>query len=200
MDKENLRRMLVVAFAISGFTALVYEIVWMRPLQLIFGSTIYAVSTMLSGFLFGFALGAYLFRNLADKAENPVKVFALLELGIGVYGFIILGLFKVIPKLYIGLNAVFLQFLLAFVVVLIPATLFGGTWPVMSKSYSRLSHVGKDMGVLYGWNSFGAVLGSLGAGFLLIPLLGITRSAIIAACLNLLIGVIFIKKRRDDGS
>ena len=80
------RKFLLWAFAISGFTALVYEIVWSRPLQIIFGSTIYAVSTILTTFFVGFALGSYVLRNVADNSKNPVKLFAMLQLGIGLYG------------------------------------------------------------------------------------------------------------------
>ena len=66
----NSRKLLLIAFAISGFTALVYEVVWSRPLQLIFGSTIYAVSTILTTFFIGFALGSFIFRNISDKTKE----------------------------------------------------------------------------------------------------------------------------------
>src|SRR3989344_3568899 len=88
MNEENMRKLLLIAFMLSGMTALIYEVTWIRPLQLIFGSTIYAVSTMLTSLLIGFALGSYLFRNKADEAKSPILLFAKLELGIGLYGLI----------------------------------------------------------------------------------------------------------------
>ena len=69
----KIKRLILLAFMISGMTALIYEIVWARPLQLIFGSTIYAVSTILTTFFIGFAFGSYIFRNLADNAKEPAK-------------------------------------------------------------------------------------------------------------------------------
>ena len=65
---------------ISGMTALIYEVVWTRPLQLIFGSTVYAVSTIVTTFLAGFAIGSYSFRNIADTTKNPIKLFCIILL------------------------------------------------------------------------------------------------------------------------
>jgi len=196
----NPKRLLLIAFAISGFTALVYEVAWSRPLQVIFGSTIYAISTILTTFFVGFALGSYLFRNIADKSENPKKLFGLMQLGIGIYGFIILFLFKAITPIYLTLNIPVMQFLLLFIILIIPATLFGGIWPVVNKDYVNTDRVGKDAGKLYAFNSFGSFLGPLAAGFLLIPLLGITKTSIFAALLNILLGIIFISlKGRENG-
>ena len=121
----NKRKLLLIAFAISGMTALIYEIVWSRPLQLIFGSTIYAVSTILTTFFIGFSLGSYLFRNIADKTKNPLALFGILELGIGIYGLVILSIFKFLTPIYLALDIPILNFLLLFSVIIIPTTLFG---------------------------------------------------------------------------
>ena len=184
------KKLLLLAFAISGFTALVYEIVWSRPLQLIFGSTIYAVSTILTTFFVGFALGSYIFRNIADNSKNTERLFSLLQLGIGIYALIILGIFKVLTPIYLALNLPILQFLLLFVIIIIPATLFGATWPILNKAYINSTQIGKDAGKLYAWNSFGSFLGPIAAGFIFIPLLGITNTSILAAVLNILTGIL----------
>lgn len=192
-NKKNsgLKKLLILAFALSGMTALVYEVVWIRPLQLVFGSTIYAISTMLTTFMMGFALGSYLIRNIADRTKNPVLLFALLEFGIGIYGMIILFIFKILPSIYLsalGLSGFqFLQFALCFIVLIIPATLFGATWPVANKIYVNLNNFGKDAGMLYSFNSLGAFVGVIAAGFILIPMLGTRNTSISAAVLNLLI-------------
>jgi len=197
------KKILILLFALSGFTALVYEIVWARSLQLIFGSTIYAVSTILTTFFVGFALGSYLFRNLADRTEKPLGLFALLELGIGVYGLGIIWLFKIITPVYLALDALILQFLLLFIILIIPATLFGGLWPVVNRLYVGLNNTGKDIGNLYSGNSLGSSLGPLVAGFILIPLLGIKATSILAASLNIFIGIgifilIYYKENRGN--
>jgi len=192
-QRKRLRILLLFAFALSGLTCFIYEVVWTRPLQLIFGSTIYAVSAMLTTFMVGFVLGAFLFRNLADRSKNPALLFAGLEFGIGLYGLVILSLFKVLPSIYLSFLGFpgfqFFQFVLAFLVLILPATFFGATWPVVNRAYVNLSDMGKDVGRLYSFNSLGGVFGSLGAGFLLIPLLGIQNTSLFAASLNLLIAI-----------
>lgn len=182
------KKILPLLFAISGMTALIYEIVWSRPLQLIFGSTIYAVSTILTTFFIGFALGSYVFRNIADKTKNPLRLFGLLEFGIGIYGLIILSLFKIITPIYLALDVLGLQFLLLFLILITPAILFGATWPVVNKTYVKEKKVGKDSGALYSFNSFGSFLGPILAGFVLIPILGIKSTSILVALINIIIG------------
>src|SRR3989338_462713 len=203
MNKKNL---ILIAFAISGFTALVYEVVWVRPLQLIFGSTIYAFSTILTTFFIGFALGAFMIRNYADKTANPLAIFASLQLGIGLYGLIILWLFSIMTPIYLSLDVAglqFIQFFLLFLVIIIPATLFGATWPVANHAYTtnEKEKWGKDIGILYSANSFGSFLGPLAAGFLLIPMIGIRASAIFTASLNLLAAITifsYIRLKKDS--
>ncbi|HIH39247.1 TPA: hypothetical protein HA219_00780 [Candidatus Woesearchaeota archaeon] len=190
------RKILPWAFAISGFTALIYEVVWSRPLQLIFGSTIYAVSTILTTFFAGFALGSFLFRDYADNVKNPARLFGLIQLGIGFYGLIILWLFKLLPSIYLPLaippGIQFIQFTLLFSIIIIPATLFGATWPIINRAYVRKEELGKNSGRLYAVNSFGSCLGSLAAGFVLMPLLGIKNTSILAVLTNISLGIIVL--------
>ena len=202
LKRDTLRIILLFGFAISGMTALIYEVVWTRPLQLIFGSTIYAVSAMLTALMIGFVLGAFLFRNLADRSKNPALLFAGLSFGIGAYGLIALSLFKTLPSVYLYLLGVpgfqFFQFILAFLVLIVPATLFGATWPVVNRAYVNLAEMGKDVGRLYSFNSFGSAAGSLVAGFLLIPWLGITNTALLAASLNLFIAFLLFLSQKNE--
>lgn len=191
------RKLILITFALSGMTALIYEIVWSRPLELIFGSTVYAVSTILTTFIFGFALGSFLFRNIADRSRNPLFLFGILELGIGLYGLIIFYLFKIISNIYISLVDVpgnqFVQFGIMFLVLVIPSILFGATWPVLSKAYVNFNNtksIGKNISELYAFNSLGSSIGLLAAGFLLIPLLGIRMTSLFASFTNLLIAVL----------
>src|SRR5438034_2989856 len=74
-----------VFFFLSGATGLFYEIVWMRQLILVFGSTTYAVSAVLSAFMMGLALGAFFFGRSADRGSNLIALYAWLEIGVGVY-------------------------------------------------------------------------------------------------------------------
>lgn len=194
--EQRMKLLLLVAFALSGFSSLVYEVVWVRPLQLIFGSTIYAFSTILTSFFIGFAIGAFFIRNYADRTDKPVTVFALIQLGIGLYGLIILWLFGILPSIYLFLDIAglqFIQFLLLSLVIIIPAILFGALWPIVNKIFvgtTAKEKQGKEIGLLYSANSLGSALGPLAAGFVMVPFFGIKVSAMITACLNIFIGFV----------
>lgn len=193
-------KLIILIFGLSGMSALIYEIVWIRPLSLVFGTTTYAISIIIAGFLSGLALGSWIAGKFSDKVESPLKIYGFIEIGIGLYGLMLISLFSALPGIYLGLyqytfpnQGVFyiLQFMLAFVIILIPTTLMGATLPMILKSYSKkFTNIGKDIGKIYSVNNIGAVLGTLAAGFVLMPLLGIQSSIIITAILNIGIGII----------
>jgi len=196
----QLKNIILIAFLISGMAALIYEVVWFRPLQLVFGSSVYAISTILTAFLGGLALGSFLFSRYADKVKNPLMIYAYLELGIAIYGVLIIHLFNILPYPYYSLFTslksnfeifLFGQFLLMFAVMLVPTTLMGGTWPMVNKAFVTEFHkLGKGVGELYSVNSFGAIIGSFAGGFLIIPLLGVRNGSLFAAMLNFIAAII----------
>ena len=84
-----LRKSVFIVFFVSGFTGLVYEVVWLRLFGLIFGNTTLAMSTVLSAYMLGLALGSKILGSIADRITNHLKVYAFLELGIGVFAVLI---------------------------------------------------------------------------------------------------------------
>ena len=193
----GVRRAILALFFLSGACGLVYEVVWMRMLTLVFGATAFATSTILASFFAGLALGSFTFGRVIDRRGNPLKVYALLEAGIGVFAFLM-------PLFFLGLGDVYVhisrqwdvgfytlslvRFCLSFMVLLIPATLMGGTLPVILKYFvKRRDRLGWNVGALYAVNTFGAVVGTLSAGFFLILLLGVREAAYLAGGVNLLI-------------
>jgi len=189
---------ILILFGLSGMAALIYEITWIRPLSLVFGTTIYAVSTIIASFIFGLAVGSWLAGRFSDRLKFPLKYFAFIQFGIGVYGLFLLPIFSFLPGTYLELYKltfpnqplfILTQFLMAFGLISIPATLMGTTLPILMKSYSeKFSAIGKDVGKLDASNSMGAMFGTLFAGFLMIPLLGIQNTIIITALINTGIG------------
>lgn len=185
------------AFFLSGLSALIYEVVWMRMLTLTFGTTVFAVSAVLSAFMAGLALGSYLLGNVADRAKNPLKLYILLELGIGIYGFFTPLLFQRLDKIYLPFVNIMpesfyllsiVRFFFAFSVILAGTAFMGGTLPALSKFYIKtIEGAGKGAGRLYGINTIGAVFGSILAGFALIPYLGVKETLYTAVGINLLI-------------
>jgi spermidine synthase len=189
-----------VCFFFSGTTGLVYEILWTRMLGLVFGHTVFAITTVLAAFMAGLGLGSYLVGSLADRHDNPLRLYGLFEVGIGVYALLTPLLFSQAELLYIFLRQSLglsyftfslCQFLLVFAVLLVPATLMGATLPVMSKFFARdIRSLGTQVGRLYALNTFGAVLGTYAAGFHLLPTLGVKTTLLMAAVANVGIGAL----------
>ncbi len=181
--------------------ALIYQIVWIRPLQFIFGSTVYTVSIIFGAFMLGLALGSFFIGKKIDEIKNLPFAYALLEMGIGLYGVLLLSIFNLLPKIYNSLYFLHLdfyifeimKFLVVFLVLLIPTTLMGATFPVITKFYTR-EKVGKGVGEVYSANNVGAILGSFAAGFILIPVIGIKGSVIFAGSINLLVASAILLK------
>lgn len=199
INLSTLNRAVLGAFFLSGVSALIYQVVWMRMLTLTFGATVFAVSAVLSAFMAGLALGAWAFGRLADRAKQPILFYVVLELGIGAYALLTPWLFQHIDTVYApllhGLTDDFyllslVRFVLAFAVIVAGAALMGGTLPVLSKFYVHSAgEVGKDVGSLYALNTFGAVLGVIVSGFILIPLAGVSVTLHTAVFINLFIGI-----------
>lgn len=177
------RNIILIAFGLSGMAALIYEVVWVRPLSLIFGASIYAFSVILAAFLTGFALGSWAIRKYADRTKEPLELFSFLELGIGIYGILIIFIFRALPAL--DFPQIF-QFVLIFALLIIPASLMGATWPVVHRAFIKeYENVGKGVGSLYSVNSLGSMGGSILAGFLLIPFLGVLKTSLLAGLINI---------------
>ena len=191
---SNIKPIVWLIFLFSGASGLVYEVIWTRQLTLVFGSTVFATSTVLTAFMGGLALGSYYFGRLADREKRPLRLYALLEVGIGAFALIWPLLLSVLNAIYIlayrGLNAEFyslslIRFALSFLVLLVPSTLMGGTLPILSRFFvNRLEKLGLNVGALYALNTFGAVVGCVAAGFFLIQFLGVQASIYLAAAIN----------------
>jgi len=178
----------LLAFALSGMATLTYEVVWGRIFQTTFGSTIYAASIILSSFLAGFSIGAYIFR----KMKATCKTLALIEVTAAAYAFLI-G--KLLPNLHQILPSLFaLKMLIAILIVLPFSILIGATWPFTSQLFLRKKKVGQDSGKFYAVNSFGSALGSLLTGFVFIPSLGLSKTNLIGVVMNLTAGLLFYIK------
>ena len=160
-----MKRIVHFSFCLSGMAALIYEVVWMRQLTLIFGTTVYAVSTVLAVFMAGLALGSLILGRIADKSKNPLRLYAFLQGAIGVYVLFIQPIFNLINHLqvYLARNYALdfsgfslIRFGLCFLVLLIPTTLMGGTLPAIVRFFvRRKEELGGDLGRLNSLNTLG---------------------------------------------
>ncbi len=182
-------------FIFSGASGLIYQVIWMRQLTLIFGSTVFATSTVLTAFMGGLALGSYYFGKMIDESrESPLRIYALLEAGIGAFCLVWPLILTVLSGLYVLIHRnvtsefytlSLIRFLLTFAVLLIPSTLMGGTLPVLTRFFvKRLEQLGTNIGILYALNTFGAVVGTVAAGFFLIEALGIRWTLGVGIAIN----------------
>ncbi|MGH7702456.1 MAG: spermidine synthase, partial [Gemmatimonadales bacterium] len=188
------RTFVLVAFAMSGFTALAYEIIWTRQLIIFLKTSIYAFSGMLAVFLCGIALGSLAIGRVVDRLRSPLVVFGVLELGVAAVSVVNLYLFVPLDSNFaarlLGLSSVFY----ATIALVLPLTLmFGMIAPLAAVCYTHTAErSGSSVGRLYGGNTLGSILGSLVAGFLLVPSLGATHSVMVLALINLLLGLTLV--------
>ncbi len=171
----------------SGVAALVYQAIWIKQLTLVVGVDVYAVTTGVSGFFAGLALGSALFGRLADRSGNPLRLYALLEVGIAVLGVgATLALARAAP-LFVALQSGvgLLAWALPFVLVAAPAALMGGTLPpLLAAVHPATGSIGRETGRLYAANTAGAIVGALLTVFLIVPAFGIRGASLSAASLN----------------
>ncbi|MBL4846928.1 MAG: fused MFS/spermidine synthase [Planctomycetes bacterium] len=186
------RGALLGLFVLSGASSLVYQILWVRELSLVVGSTAYAVSLVVSAFMAGLALGSAWLGKRGDELGSPLKLYALLEAGIGIYALLVPLLMFGISKLAAALAGVphtgWILFVLSFLVLIPPTVLMGGTLPILSRYVTGYEGSrGSWIGALYGFNTAGAILGTALAGFVLIRAFGIRNTTYIAASANLVV-------------
>ncbi len=202
MSRKSLHTLIALLFVLSGAIGLVYQIVWFKYLALFLGNTTYAQTIVLATFMGGLAIGSALWGRRADRAGSPLRLYAVLELAIGVYCLLYPVLIVVVQNAFIlvarelglapGSSTTLILKLLVSVAMLLPPTiLMGGTLPILVRFISRrLNESGRNVALLYFLNSLGAVLGSAFAGFFLIRMIGLRATILSAAVFSLVIGFI----------
>jgi spermidine synthase len=184
-------------FVLSGAAALILEAVFLRRLALLFGNTATATALVLAAFMGGLAIGATLFGRVADRASRPLRLFAWLELGTALAGVGLTWLLGggrqafLAPVRWLepGPARTLFELTLAFVLLLVPTILMGGTLPALSRHViRRMDRLAGSLGLLYGLNTLGAAAGVFVAGFYLFESVGIAGSALVAAAIQLVVG------------
>jgi len=177
---------------ISGSAALVYQVLWIKQLSLVVGVEVYAITTGISAFFAGLALGSWLFGRWADRLARPLLLYAVLEILVAVLGVsatLALGM-AASPFAWLEQRIGLLAWLLPFALVGLPALLMGGTLPVLVRALNvDAKDLGQAGGRLYAANTAGAIVGTLLTAFVLIATFGVRGSALVAALLNLLAAV-----------
>lgn len=186
---------LSVLFFFSGLSALIYQVLWLRMLGWVFGVTVYAASAVWATFMGGLAVGSVVSGRLADRIRQPLKWFAAAESLIAVTALATPVMLAALQQAYVAIyphlphSPVMLtvaRLCIGVVVLIVPTALMGATLPfVLKASIFQRGSLAAQVGVLYGSNAAGAIIGTVVSGLALIPQLGLQRTFWVAAACNL---------------
>lgn len=187
----------------SGTAGLIYEIIWSELLISLLGSSTIAVTVILTAFMGGLAIGSWTIGKYADNwSDRRIAIlYMFIEISIGTYAYFLPTLIENIESFYIliygHLNpslilSIMIKFTLGFLVLIIPTFLMGTTLPLITRYLSRnWENYTKNISLLYGLNTFGAIIGTLFAGFYLLEHYGISGASIFSASINYLVALCF---------
>jgi spermidine synthase len=187
-----------ILFFVSGFTALIYEILWIREFAFLLGSSTYTISVVIAAYMAGLAAGSVAAGRIAGGSKNPLLAYAALEAGIGVCGLWIYWLLehglRAMGPLGTGSQAgfipVLLRFVISFAVLLPPTAMMGATLPFLTRFFPAGGKKdGGFLGLLYGINTLGAAAGCFITGFFFLRLFGMQKATYLAVQLNFLIAL-----------
>jgi len=192
-DAHNSRAtfaLLVVFMGLSGCAALIYEIVWLQLLQLVIGSSAASLGLLLAAYMGGLCAGSVLLARLVPPARHPLRVYAALEAGIGVFGLLALLGIPLVSRIYLaGSTGLVARVLVAAVCLLPPTILMGGSLPAIARWVGTSPSGISRMGFLYSANIAGGVAGSLAAGFYLLRVYDMAVATYAAVAINAVVSV-----------
>ena len=203
VDARSLRRTLLVLFTLSGVAGLIYQVVWVRQLTLVLGASTDAVTIVLTVFMAGLGLGAWLLGKVSDRFDEHqlARSYVLLEVGIGVYAMVLPLILEWAEGSYVAFCRYYapsptlmntLRLVVAFLLLIVPTSLMGATLPVLSRYIvRRKARIPVDVSWLYGLNTVGALLGAVAAGYLLLPTVGIAATNMLAVAVDFLVAAAF---------
>jgi spermidine synthase len=179
----------------SGCAALIYEIVWFQLLQLVIGSSSISLGILLGTFMGGMCLGSLLLPRLVPARQHPLRVYAALELGIGVLAVVILVGMPLVGGIYTawageGVAGIVFRGVIAGICLLPPTILMGATLPAISRWVKATPDGVAWLGFFYGGNIAGGVIGCLVAGFYLLRMFNVATATAAAVALNLVVALI----------
>ena len=194
--------LLLIMFVGSGCAALIYEVVWFQLLELVIGSSTVSLGILLGTFMGGMCLGSLLFPRLVSRRLHPLRVYALMELGIGIIGLLLLFGMPLINNIYTawagsGFFGMLLRGLIAGICLLPPTFLMGATLPAISRWVETTPRGVSWLGFFYGGNIAGAVIGSLLAGFYLLRVHDISITTFVAVGLNITVSLVSLGLSRS---
>ena len=195
---------LLVLFVGSGIAALVYEVIWFQLLELVIGSSAISLGVLLATYMGGMCAGSLLLPRLTKgRTIDPLRLYAILEAGIGVCGLVVLAVVPLVSGLYSAIGghgafAIVVRAVVCAICLLPPTILMGATLPAASRYAESTPNGVAWIGFLYGGNTVGAVFGSILAGFYLLRVYDLTVATLAAVAINVVVaGTAFAIARRS---
>jgi spermidine synthase len=187
--------LLTLLFVGSGCSALIYEIVWLQSLQLVIGSSAVSLGVLLGTFMGGMCLGSLVLPRVVSTRRHPLRIYALIELGIGLAGIALLFGMPHVDQLYAthvkpGLASILMRGAVCAICLLPPTVLMGATLPAIARWVEATPRGVSWLGFFYGSNIAGAVFGCLLAGFYLLRVHDGVIATYVAAALNFAVAVV----------
>jgi spermidine synthase len=201
--------LLLLSVFAAGAASLVYEVVWVRLMGLSLGSTAVATSVMLSAFLGGLAIGSWLMGRRSDSLRSPLRTLFVVEIVAAGLGALSVPALSWAGRAYVliasttggsSLASLLLRAAFSLVVMLVPAMVFGATFPLTTAAAGRLAAVEMAAGGVSAASCFGSAVGAAVAGLLLEPALGLTGSALVGAGVNVAAALIALAVARAAGT
>src|ERR1700683_4847415 len=191
-DRSRFLWVLLILFAGSGCAALIYEIVWFQLLQLAIGSTAVSMGFLLASFMGGLCIGSVGFSKLKLAGIHPLRIYAALEAGIALCGFLVLAGLPLLDRIYFagaesGMPGMLMRGLLSTICLLPPTILMGASLPAIVRWIETTPRGVAWWGLLYGGNTAGAVFGCLLAGFYLLRIYDTVVATYVAMAVNLVV-------------
>ena len=186
---------LLFLFVGSGAAALIYEIVWFQMLELFVGSSSVSIGVLLGTFMGGMCLGSFLLPRYISRSHHPLKVYAFLEIAIGIIGLLLLLVLPLVGRVYTawggyGVSGYLLRGLVASVCLLPPTLAMGATLPAVARWVQTTPAGVSWLGFFYAGNIAGAVMGTLLAGFYLLRVFDMSTATYVAAAINFAVGAL----------
>src|SRR4030042_546127 len=188
---------IMLIYFVSGACSLIDEVVWVRLLKLTFGNTVYASSIVVSTFMGGLALGAFIMGRYSDRISRRLRLYVLLETFVTISAVSLPFALRVADNIYVwfyrsygptNAQLLIVQVLISAAILLVPSVLMGSTFPLLGRFVTAFEkEAGHLVGKLYALNTLGAATGCFLAGFVLIRAYGVMGTLYIAAALNLLV-------------
>lgn len=198
---------LLLLLLASGASGLAYQVLWLRELSLIFGVTVHAAATVLAAFMGGLALGSAAAGRVATRISNPLLAFGVAEVAIGLSAVAVRAAFDraapidVVLHDWLGSSDAALtvgRFAVASALLLVPTSLMGLTMPLVSAAATVRAALGQRLGLVYGVNTAGGVVGALVTGFYALGTHGADATLSVAAAISVAVGVAAIGVSQFD--